>query len=244
MQWLTRRGPFWEDFRQHSGDSDLLEYNGELVTDTAVGEAAYCVMNGIGRALVSLLPSSWLISPLNVNWHDNGHIRSVEVFNYWSPMDMEAALEAAPVQLRSWKELEDVARARFPALAFANDSFDPLNGHPFGKGIAERLLLRFSVLHTLRNSVAEHGEWTPEGHSLYRKHFIGQNAWFSDSTDSEKVKFKHEFTFPHPVKAGERLFCPWHGKVKTRQLRIHFSWPIQADEPLYIVYVGPKIAKW
>ena len=41
MQWLTRRGPFWEDARQHSGD-DWLECKGEIVTDSAVGEAAYC----------------------------------------------------------------------------------------------------------------------------------------------------------------------------------------------------------
>ena len=244
MQWLTRLGPFWEEFRQHSGDDDLLEYNGEFVSDTAVGEAAFCIINGLERSLVSLEPSSWLNSPLNVNWHYNGQIRSVEVLNYWCLISVKAALEAVPVDLRSWNELEEVARTRNPALMFTRDSFSPLEGHPFSKGIAERLLLRLRILHALKNSVAEHGGWTPEGHSLYRKHFIGQNAWFSDSTDAEKVKFKHEFTFPHPVKAGERLFCPWHGKVKTRQLRIHFSWPIQSDEPLYVVYVGPKIAKW
>ena len=39
------------------------------------------------------------------------------------------------------------------------------------------------------------------------------------------------------------LFCPWHGKVQTPQLRVHFSYPIRANEPLYIVYVGPKLTK-
>ena len=43
MQWLTRLGPFWEDFRRHSGQSDLLEFRGDIVTDTAIGEAAYCL---------------------------------------------------------------------------------------------------------------------------------------------------------------------------------------------------------
>ena len=244
MQWLTRRGPFWEDFRQHSGDNDLLEYNGELVTDTAVGEAAYCLMHGIGRVLVSLKPSCWLVSPLTVNWHDNGYIRNVGVLNYWDPIEVETALESAPIHLGSWKDLEEAARIRCPELTFAKDSFDPLKGHPFGKGTAERLLLRFNVLNVLKNCFGEQGGWTAEGRALYHKHFIGQKAWFSDSTDAEKIKFRSEFTFAHPAKAGEWLCCTWHGKVKTPQMRIHFSWPIRADEPLYIVYVGPKIAKW
>ena len=243
MQWLTRRGPFWEDVRQHSGENDLLEYNGEFVTDTAIGEAAYCLIHGIGRGLVSLEPSSWLISPLSVNWHDNGHVRTVEVLNYWDQDRVEAALESAPVPLGAWKDLEAVARMRCPNLTFAKDSFDPLNGHPFGKGAAEHLLLRLNVLHVMKNCFNERGERTPEGHALYQQHFTGDKAWFSDSSDTEKVQFESDLTFVHPTKAGERLFCTWHGKVKTPQLRIHFSWPIRASEPLYIVYVGPKITK-
>ena len=243
MQWLTRRGPFWEDTRQHSGENDLLDYSGEPVTDTAIGEAAYCLIHGISRSLVSLKPSSWLVSPLSVNWHDNGHVSTVEVLNYWDPDKVEAALESAPVPLGSWKDLEEVARSRCPDLTFTNDSFDPLKGHPFGKGTAERLLLRLNVLHAIRNCFNERGERTPEGHALYREHFTGDKAWFSDSSDAEKAEFESDLTFAHPTKAGEWLFCTWHGKVKTPQLRIHFSWPIRASEPLYIVYVGPKITR-
>jgi hypothetical protein len=51
-------------------------------------------------------------------------------------------------------------------------------------------------------------------------------------------------TFPHPERVGETLFCPWHGKVQTPQIRIHFSGTtIRHDQPLYVVYIGPKIAK-
>ncbi len=242
MGWLDRHGPFWDDVRQHNSD-DLLEFNGEVVTDTAVGEAAYCLIRGIDRGLVSFKPSSWLISPLAVNWHDSERVSSVEVLNYWDPEEVEAALESAPVQLGSWKDLEATARIRCPDLTFANDSFDPLTGHPFSKGAAERLLLRLNVLHTLKNCFNERGERTPEGQSLYRKHFTGDKAWFSDSSYTEKVEFESDLTFAHPTNAGERLFCTWHGKVKTPQLRVHFSWPIRASEPLYIMYVGPKITK-
>ena len=40
MVWLTRGGPFWDNPRQHGAD-DWLECRGEVVTDSAVGEAAY-----------------------------------------------------------------------------------------------------------------------------------------------------------------------------------------------------------
>ena len=242
MQWLTRHGPFWEDIREHRGD-DWLEYGGEIVTDSAVGEAAYCLLHGIDRALVSVNPSSWLISPLTVDWRETGPVRSVDVPNYWDADDLEQALADAPVPLQSWEDLETTAQRRYPDLTFSTDSFEPLHGHPFGKGPAERLLLRLAVLNDLRNCFDERGNRTPRGDWLDREYFTGRKAWFSDSSPSEKVKFKTDLTFPHPTNAGESLFCTWHGKVKTPQLRIHFSWPIRVNEPLYVVHVGPKITK-
>jgi len=243
MQWLQRTGPFWEDFRQHSGQDDLLEYAGQVVTDTAVGEAAYCLAHGVERSLVSLDPSRWLISPVPIIWHEGAFQRAIQVPNYWIYADVKAALEAAPVLLKSWKNLEVVAKTRCPDLTFAGNSFEPLEGHPFGEGTAERLLVILNVLQELKNCFNERGERTPEGHALYQKHFTGEKAWFSDSTDGEKSKFESGLTFPDPINSGKWLFCTWHGKVKTPQLRIHFTWPVRANEPLCIVYVGPKITK-
>ena len=242
MGWLNRHGPFWEDIREHQSN-DWFEYDGDVVTDTAVGEAAHCLFHGIDRALVSMNPSSWLTSPLSVLWRENGLVGSTNVANYWDANELEASLAAAPPPLGSWKDLEMVARTRYPELTFSSHSFDPLHGHPFGKGPAERLLTRLAVLHDLKHSFDERGRFTPEGQALYQKHFFGEKAWFSDSSDTEKAAFRLDLTFPHPTNAGESLFCTWHGKVKTPQLRIHFSWPIQAREPLYITYVGPKITK-
>jgi hypothetical protein len=78
---------------------------------------------------------------------------------------------------------------------------------------------------------------------LYQEYFTGKKAWFTDSSDSEKNRFKSQLTFKHPDVAGEDLICTWHGKVKSPQIRLHFSWPVSADTPLYVVYVGPKITK-
>lgn len=242
MQWLTRLGPFWDDDRQHSSD-DWYECNGDVVTDTAVGEAAYCLLHGIHRRLVSMNPSSWTTCPLPVIRRYNAHARIIDVPNYWDVDELATALADAPIPLASWTDLETAARSRYPDLTFSQDSFDPLHGQPFSKGAAERLLERLAILHDLKNCFDERGELTSNGEWLYQQHFTGDNAWFSDSSNTEKSAFRKELTFRHPTNAGEYLFCTWHGKVKTLQLRIHFSWPIRANAPLYVVYVGPKITK-
>ena len=245
MTWLTRHGPFWEDVREHGRDDylDCFEYEGRIVTDSAVGEAAYGCFHGRHRGLVSIVPSSWRFSPVPVEWHEDDGVRRVDVRNYWDTGALESDLDDLQPPLGSWESLEATARARCPGLVFAPDSFDPLAGHPFHAGVAERLLLRLIVLHQFRGCFDEHGERTAEGHRLYRKHFTGDKAWFSDSSDDEKRDFRSELTFANPSSPGESLCCTWHGKVKKPQLRIHFSWPIRAAEPLYVVYVGPKITK-
>jgi hypothetical protein len=243
MQWLTRQGPFWEDIRLHGRD-DYLECRGEVVTDSAVGEAAYCSFHGFERHLVSLVPSSWQLTPVPVTWvTDADAVRAVEIDNHWDPDRLEAVLQRAPVPLESWKHLARVATTRCPGLTFASDSFEPLDGHPFGPGPAERILVLLEKLHTFKGCCDEQGRRTPEGQRLYQDHFTGDKAWFSDSSDSDKQDFRAKLTFRHPTAEGEFLFCPWHGKVKTPQFRIHFSWPVSADQPLYVVYVGPKITK-
>jgi hypothetical protein len=49
-------------------------------------------------------------------------------------------------------------------------------------------------------------------------------------------------TFRHPD-TGAKMFCPWHGKVKTPQIRIHFAWADRCGDPLIVAYIGMKITK-
>ncbi|EGR2914004.1 hypothetical protein DNG97_24050 [Vibrio parahaemolyticus] len=99
------------------------------------------------------------------------------------------------------------------------------------------------VLDKINVSFNGAGERNEEGHRIYQEHFTGDKAWFSDSSDTEKREFKEALTFKHPENNGESIFCTWHGKVKTPQIRIHHSWPITKDAPLYILYIGPKLTK-
>ena len=241
--WLTKNGPYWEDARLHNSD-DFMECAEQIVTDTAIGEAAFRRFHGGDCHLFSVMPSAWERSPLLVCWHRvDGDNRETSIVNYINTASLEAALRLAPEPIHSWEQLAVVCRIRFPHISFSVDAFVPFRGHPFVPGAANQLIDRLEVLAKYLNCFDEDGERTEDGDRLYRDFFTGKKAWFTDSSSDEKNYFKSELTFKHPDVQGQTLFCPWHGKVKTPQLRIHFSWPIYPNEPLYVVYVGPKITK-
>lgn len=243
MQWLVRTGPFWDDERQH-GEDEYLECRGEVVTDTGIGEAAFGAFLGFEYAVVSVKPSDWLASPLSVVWRESDEAaRTVEVRNYSEVVVLRAAVEERPRPISGWPGLEDAARRQCADLVFAPEAFAPLGGSPFHRGAAERLLLRLKILQQVKSGFDSRGRRTAEANRIYRRHFSGGKAQFSDSSEGEKSRLRSALTFAHPEQPGESLFCPWHGKVKTPQLRIHFSWPIAADTPLFVVYVGPKITR-
>lgn len=237
MVWLTQQGPFWEEVREH-GPNDWLEVDDDIVTDTAIGEAAHCAMLGIDRRLVSLSPSQWEFSPIKVTMRNNG-VLSVSVDNYWEAAQLEPAVRGADRKVSSWSQLEIVARAKFRQLHFSGECFQFLDGYPFVPSAASRILSRLDTLDRLAGSVNEVGQRTAEGHQIYQDHFTGERAGFSDSSDTEKREFRAALTFPHPEVAGRDLFCPWHGKVNTPPFRIHFAWPSEGSL-LYVVYVGMK----
>ena len=238
--WLTKNGPYWDDARLHNSD-DFMECLDHIVTDSAIGEAAFRVLHGGDCHLLSIMPSDWERSPLLVCWHRvDGDNRETSIVNTAS---LEIALRLAPEPIHSWEQLAVVCRIRFPHISFSVDAFVPFRGHPFVPGAANQLIDRLEVLAKYLNCFDEDGERTEDGDRLYRDFFTGKKAWFTDSSSDEKNDFKSELTFKHPDVQGQTLFCPWHGKVKTPQLRIHFSWPIYPNEPLYVVYVGPKITK-
>jgi len=249
MQWLNRTGPFWEDERMHGSD-DYLMCLDEIVTDSAVGEAAWCCLNGIERHLVSFSPSRWEKCPVEVDLFEDEELKHrVFVDNFWDPSTFEGFLEKKPSQINTWSQLKEAAVSRCSRLLFADDAFIPLAGHPFVHGAAQRMMSLFCILDRFANCNDEQGKRTAEGHEIYKNFFTGKKgeggrgALFTDSSDSEKIEFCDKMTFKHPGYPGKNLFCPWHGKIQTPQLRIHFSWPVTAGEPFYIVYVGPKMTK-
>lgn len=163
IPWLHKHGPFWEEARVH-GPDDYLECNGHVVTDTAVGEAAFCCIHGIDRRLVSLIPSSWEFSPVRVSWMpETDEIRTAEVINHWNVEELEAALRSAPSPLSSWREVEQVSLIRYPLLTFSENAFEPLLGYPFVNGAAHRILILLDTLNQFKACFDDNGERTPRG---------------------------------------------------------------------------------
>jgi len=153
------------------------------------------------------------------------------------------SLDASPPGFNSWRSLEQHVREACDNLTFSDDAFDPLDGRSYAPGAAGRIRILLDVLNRLRGGFDDDGNRTTEFGSLYSTYFVGTHPYFTDSSDTEKNNIESKLTFPHPEEPGEYLFCSWHGKVRSSQIRIHFSWPISADIPLYVVYVGPHITK-
>ena len=245
MSWLTRGGPFWDDLRCH-GDNDWLECRGEVVTDSAVGEAAYRKLHSVECGLVSVTTSDWDYSPVEVTWkrEDEGlDDRRAKLENWRDVATLENSLQAAAPPIRSWGDLRDASTSRFRNLMFADNCFDPLARVPFAKGAADRFVVLLDILDRLACAFDVAGVQTPEARQIYENYFKGKNALFSDSLESEKSKFRNELTFPHPEEPGDSLFCTWHGKVYQMTLRLHYSWSRKSGDPVYVVYAGPKITK-
>ena len=247
LNWLTKRGPFWDEVRIHGPDNYLECNGGVVVTDTAIGEAAYCSSVGIDRRLVSFRPSDWEHSPLAVRMLDNGST-DIQVANYWNQSELETALQEAEPPISSWGQLERVSKARFQRLWFSTDSFRPLmDGGTFVPGAVHKILRCLDVLDRFVGEIGTDGRRTSEGNRILQNHFQGSESLFSDSSFSEKNEYREQLTFQHPEAPGQALFCPWHGKAhygNTYPYRIHFNWPLERERgPLYVVYIGMKITR-
>lgn len=243
MIWFGKTGPYWQDTRQHSGD-DYIECQGQVVTDTTIGECAYLQFSDKDAQLASIAPSKWTSRQFEVIWYksDESCHRQM-IFNHISSATLKEKLRDATPPIQSWKNMEDICRNRFDNLYFSDNAFKPLKGIPFKQAAAEHIVSRLHVLSRLKSAHTTKGR-TQEGNSLYQEYFTGQRAQFTDSSPTEKNNFRHEMTFSHPENKGKSIFAPYHGKIRqTPPMRIHFSWPVKSNKPLYVLYIGNKITK-
>ena len=244
MQWWTRGGPFWAVDRRH-GDDDWLECEGEIVTDDALGEAAYRVALGVECDTVSFAPSHWTFSPLVVRWRQDEQFgdRHIVVHNSWETADLRSRLRDAAPPITSWSQLRHASAKRFTNLVFGPECFDPMSGLPFSNAAATRIRKLLAILNQFAACFEPDGSRSAEGHRLLETYFTGETGLFSDSSISEKRDFKKKLQFRHPKRPGETMSCTWHGKVRHMTLRVHFSWPVRAGKPVYVMYIGQKITR-
>ncbi|OQW93112.1 MAG: hypothetical protein BWK79_12905 [Beggiatoa sp. IS2] len=242
---VSKRGPFWSENRQHSED-DYFEYQREIVTDTAIAEVAWRIANQQNCHAVSFKPSRFNCSPLAVEWHQSADVLPIDVQNFWDVATLTTFLKNSLKPPISWEELIQQCIKSYPHLTFANNLLDVLNSEPFSESIAERVKELLSILDELNTCFGKDGKFSSRGQEIKKNSFEKKKAIFTDSSDSEKHDFRDAMIFKKPDSpTGETIFCPFHGKIKMgREYRIHFNWPKEKPtDPLYIVYIGPKITK-
>jgi hypothetical protein len=244
LQWIQSQGPFWEDDRE-SADEDYFECLSQDVTDQGLGEAARRILQGSGITTYSFEKGGFDFSPVIVQHGlPENPLGDFHVENFWTLDKLKiAALRAMP-KVENWDQTIEQARIRFPKLLLADYIITPLRRETFTYYLAERIFELLGKLQEFVESRDVNGNYSHKTYELIENHFSGGKAWFTDESVSNKTHFSDALTFDDPSNPSQKLFCPWHGKIKTPQFRIHFPWPLLSHETqLRIVYIGPKLTK-
>lgn len=243
LNWLSKAGPFWEDSRQHVAD-DYFEYEGTDVTDQGLGEVARRLLSGSAGSTYSFARTGFDKTPLHVvHGLPEAPFGALDVHNFWEIAGLRLAAEDATPPPQNWNQMLNKAQDQFEQLNLIPSCIEPLIGEPFNRYVVERVNELLGVLNEYVTCFSEAGDKTDRNHELLTQHFTGEKAWFSDESETNKQKFRSQMTFIDPCDSTREVFCPWHGKIKTPQYRIHFEWPPRLRERLRVFYIGPKITK-
>jgi len=246
LSWISKSGPFLEADRTPEQD-DYFEFEGLDVTDHGLGEAARREKNGEDSGVFSFTGGAinFEKTPLVVQHglpeEPFGHL---DIPNVWEVPRLEERIRGISAEPQNWKELLQACRNRFEFLIIPDSVQERIERETFYPVVARRTLVILQTLHRIVRGRSADGSLNAEALSLWQQHSQGGKAWFTDESEGNKHKFKSEMTFPDPENPSNRLFCPWHGKIKTPQFRIHFEWPVPPGQSrLKILYIGPKITK-
>jgi len=242
LRWLTKHGPFWDDIRE-SAEDDYFEYDELDVTDSGLGEAARALLAERDAECFSFPNGSFDCTPIEVQHGlSESPLGLVSVPNTW---DVSALRQIAQTMLPSpvnWVQMLEQAQARFSNLSISPNAVLALKKDPFSNYVVERVFFLLQTLQDFIDCLNEDGTHSARNHELIETHFTGQKAWFTDESQTNKNSFREEMTFLDENN-NEHVFCPWHGKIKNPQYRIHFEWPVPTGAKLRVFYIGPKITK-
>ncbi len=243
IAWIANQGPFWTTDRPKIED-DLFYCGQDDVTDAGLGEAARRRLTLERTEVMSFLGANAAFdadSILLTHGLLENPIGQIELPNVTNLAVLEAACTAAPKAPSSWSGSLDALKAQYPDVWFASNLADYLDGLPFIPYVHDRAAELIGVLSKIAASRDEQGAWSDTGKYLHAIHFVGEKAWFTDESDTNKVNFNEKMSFVRAC--GTKEMCSFHGKIKTPQYRIHFPWPPAAGGPVEIVYFGPKLTK-
>lgn len=244
MSWINKRGPFIEQDRQAAED-DLFYFDRIEVTELGLGEAARRILAAQSAAVFSVLrddTSRFATTPLDVtHGFTEEPFQLLPVPNFWTEETLEEAILEAQPDPTTWSEFLAHCRARHDRLLIGEHCDATLKPHPYRPGLAAAIERRLRVLQELMRNMGADGSLTAPGQELLDQQFKGEEAPFSDESDTRKQKFPGRFRFPNPGGRGT-LDCTWHGKVHPQFFRIHFEWPVPPPRrTLKVCYIGPKL---
>jgi hypothetical protein len=243
LEWLTKQGPYWDDVRTPVPD-DYFEHNAQDITHSGIGEAARTLLAGRDAESFSFANGGFNYSPIHVQ---HGLAESplgvVSISNTWDVNALCRRVQSmlpAPV---NWGQALAQIQRRFDGLIISSNAMEALAREPFSRYVVERLLELLAVLQEFVVCRDADGSYSARNNELIETYFSGSKAWFTDESNTNKNIFRNEMTFCDPGNNRGYVFCPWHGKIKSPQYRIHFEWPIPQGAKLRVFYIGPKITK-
>lgn len=242
LSWIDKNGPFWCDEKTPNRD-DYFEYQSINVTDLGLGECARRIINGVDVRSYSF-DGEFGKTPLAVQ-HGLAEepFGTYDIDNIWGVGALKDSAQGVEFQPKNWKEAIDRLKERFPGILFSDYVYNQMDPVPYSEGNFESLCERFRVLTEYLDSRDLEGRHTEKSESILKDYFQGDKAWFSGESDRNIKDFEAELKF-EDLFDGKRKLFPFHGKIKTPQLRIHIEWPIPpARDKVQVVYVGPKITK-
>ena len=245
MAWMSKNGPFWDDERQSNAD-DYFEFDGIDVTDAGLGEAARRILAGneVTTYSFSRPDKRFSFSPLAVmHGLPEAPINTVCFENIWEICRLEQAFENSTPPPSDWSDMTQRLRAKFVNLLIPDGAVNTLKPQPFALHTAGKIEHLLRILDEFVSSRKD-GQNTNESQKILDNFFTGKRALFTDESNTNKAKFKRQLEFTDPDNPESKIFCPFHGKVSSPAYRIHFKWPMKAnDNCIKVLYIGPKITK-
>lgn len=251
LQWLDRQGPFFEDDRLFELD-DYFECFDTDVTEQGLGEAARRIKAGQDAGAFSFTGGTIVFTqtPLFV---DHGirenRLGQYQVRNVWTIADLESWARAAAPEPTSWRTVIEFSREQYPRLFLPSSIYENvrLAREPFESTIANRAVELFGHLHAYMESRLPDGSESERSRALIRDFFTnaaGREPLFSGESATNQREFQRVLTFLDPEDPTNEVFAHWHGKIRHRNFRVHFVWPVpRYAKRLKCVYLGPKLTK-
>lgn len=244
LEWLNKKGPFWDDDRQTISDDDFELFD-TVITDQGAAEAARQTILGKNASLFSLENASPCCShtPLKImQILDDLSQVPHDITNHWKLSQLIEHSDTLNIEAVNWPQLIEQVAEQYSHLIISDTILKSLLSQPFSPIISRRVSVLLSILNQLIGSRNENGEYTPATHAIFEKHFAGDRPLFTDESVSNKRTFKKQLTFSDSH--NQNIFCSWHGKISHRSFRLHFEFPLPATKKrMEISYIGCKLTK-